>query len=69
MAHSPDSFIFKTDRPWPNARLKVAALVGHTTSESVRLWVRTGRLGEFSLFLYPRDAVVPPSDGEAGHSA
>ena len=69
MAHSPDSFIFKTDRPWPNARLKVAAMVGHATSESVRLWVRTGQPGEFSLFLYPRDAVVPPSDGEAAEKA
>ena len=69
MAHSPDSFIFKTDRPWPNARLKVAAIVGHATSKSVRLWLRTGRPGEFSLFLYKRDAVVPASGGEEAESA
>lgn len=69
MAHSPDSFIFKTDRPWPNARLKMAAIVGHATSKSVRLWLRTGRLGKFSLLLYTRDATVPPSGGEAAESA
>lgn len=69
MAHSPDSFIFKTDRPWPNARLKMAAIVGHATSKSVRLWLRTGRLGEFSLLLYMRDAVVPLSDGKSTESA
>ena len=65
MAHSSDSFIFKTDRPWPNARLKVAAIVGHATSERMRLWLRTGRPGNFSLFLYPRNVAVSPSGSEA----
>ena len=69
MIYSGDSFIFKTDRPWPNARLKVAAVTGHTTSESVRLWLRTGRPGEFSLFLYRRDAAFPPAGGEADETA
>ncbi len=69
MTYSSDSFIFKTDRPWPNARLKVAAVVGHATQESVRLWLRTSRPGEFSLLLYPRDAAVPPSGGEAAKAA
>jgi len=69
MAHSPDSFVFKTDRPWPNARLKVAAIVGHATSKSVRLWLRTGQPGKFSLLLYTRKAAVPPSGGEAAESA
>ena len=69
MAHSPDSFIFKTDRPWPNARLKVAAIVGHATSESVRLWLRTGRPGQFSLLLYQRDKAVATASGEADEAA
>ena len=69
MAHSPDSFIFKTDRPWPNARLKVAAIVGHATSKSVRLWLRTGRHGKFSLLLYTRDAAVPPAGDAVAESA
>ena len=49
--HSADSFVFKSDRPWPNARLKVAAIVGHATPDSARVWLRTGRPGEFSLLL------------------
>ena len=52
--HSAYSFVFKSDRPWPNPRLKVAAIVGHTTSDTARLWFRTGQLGDFSLFLYLR---------------
>ena len=64
--HSPDSFIFKTDRPWPNARLKVAAIIGHATSRSARLWLRTGRPGEFSLLVYPLATALASSGGEAG---
>jgi len=52
LTHSADSFVFKADRPWPNRRLKVAAIVGHATPESVRLWVRTGRPGPFSVWIY-----------------
>lgn len=62
---SPDSFVFKTDRPWPNARLKVAAIVGHATSDSARVWLRTGRPGAFSLLVYPREAALASSAGEA----
>lgn len=61
---SSDSFVFKTDRPWPNARLKVAAIVGHTTQDSVRVWLRTGQPGEFSLLLYSRAAALESSGGE-----
>ena len=69
-AHSPDSFVFKTDRPWPNARLKVAAIVGHATETSARVWLRTGRPGAFSLLMYSRDAVVAsPADEAALRSA
>ena len=50
--HGPDSLVFKSDRPWPNARLRVGAIIGHATSESVRLWLRTGRPGRFTLLLY-----------------
>ena len=55
--HTRDSFVFKTDRPWPNPPLAVAAIVGHATPTSVRLWLRTGRTGEFSLLLYPETAI------------
>ena len=49
---SPDSLVFRADRPWPNPRLRSGAVVGHATSTSVRLWVRTGRPGDFALLLY-----------------
>ncbi|MCY4639479.1 MAG: alkaline phosphatase D family protein [Chloroflexi bacterium] len=65
LTHSPDSFVFKTDRPWPNARLRVGAIVGHATSSSVRLWLRTGQPGSFTLFVYARDRVVEAHRGEA----
>ena len=55
MTHTYDSFVYKTDRPWPNPPLTVGAIVGHATPASTRLWLRTGRTGEFSLLLYPRD--------------
>ncbi len=47
------SFIFKNDRPWPNPRLKRAAIVGHITTDSVRLWFRTSAPGDYALLLYP----------------
>ena len=55
--HTRDSFVFKTDRPWPNPPLAIAAIVGHTTPTTARLWLRTGRTGEFSLLLYLQDKV------------
>ena len=61
---SSDSFVFKTDRPWPNARLKTAAIVGHTTSASARLWFRVGRPGRFSLLLYPYESLSGPNNTE-----
>ena len=48
----PDSLVFKSDRPWPNPRLRVGAIVGHTTPTSARLWFRTGSPGRFTLLLY-----------------
>ena len=39
----------------------MAAIVGHATSSSVRLWLRTGRPGAFSLPLYRREGGLAPS--------
>jgi alkaline phosphatase D len=50
------SFIYKAERPWPNRRLKVAAIVGHTTTNSTRLWLRTAAPGDFEILLYAFDA-------------
>ena len=47
-----DGFIYKTNRPWPNKRLKVAAIVGHTTANSTRLWVRTGEPGQYKILYF-----------------
>ena len=55
--HTRDSFVFKTDRPWPNPPLAIAAIVGHTTPTTARLWLRTGRTGDFSILLYPEAGV------------
>ena len=56
--HTPDSFVFKTDRPWPNPSLTVAAIVGHSTPTTARLWLRTGRSGQFTLLLYPQEEIT-----------
>ena len=55
MNYEESSFVNKTDRPWPNKRLKISAIVGHTTSNSSKIWVRTGNLGDFSLICFPAD--------------
>jgi len=55
--HTTDSFVFKTDRPWPNPTLTVAAIVGHATPTTVRLWLRAGQSGQFTLLLYAQDQV------------
>ena len=62
--HPNDSFVFKTDRPWPNPSLTIAAIVGHTTPTTVRLWLRTGQTGRFSLLLYPQ-AEIPDTVARA----
>lgn len=48
-----NSFIYKTERPWPNARLREGVIVGHTTATTSKIWVRTGQPGNFSLLFYP----------------
>ena len=55
-----DSFIFKTDRPWPNARLREGLIIGHTTAVSAKVWLRTGQPGAFSLLCYPTN--MPGAD-------
>ncbi len=61
--------MFKADRPRPNRRLKVAAIVGHATPDSVRLWVRTGRPGEFSVLVFRREANAEDALREAPGAA
>jgi len=53
-----DSFVHRSERPWPNPRLKRAAIVGHTTTTTTTLWVRTGSLGKFKLLLFPEDQTL-----------
>lgn len=48
-----NSFTYKTERPWPNHRLKIGAVVGHTTATTCRLWIRTGDIGEYTVLVYP----------------
>lgn len=48
-----NSFVFRNIRPWPNKRLDRAAIVGHTTSSTAKIWVRTGLPGEYYLIVYP----------------
>jgi alkaline phosphatase D len=47
-----DSFIYKNDRPWPNPRLKRAAIVGHVTAETAKIWFRTAAPGEYEVLVY-----------------
>ena len=44
-----NEFTYKGDRPWPNKRLKRAAIIGHTTPTTARVWFRTGQPGLFSM--------------------
>ena len=48
-----NSFIYKSDRPWPNDRLKHGAIVGHTTHNEALIWVRTRRPGKYTFLYYP----------------
>lgn len=50
-----DSIVFKTERPWPNKRLKIGAIVGHTTSTTAKLWLRTGKTGSYTLLWYSKE--------------
>ena len=45
------TFYDREDRPWPNARLTNAAIVGHTTETTVRLWARVYEEGTYCLIV------------------
>ena len=47
-----DTFIWKTNRPWPNDRMKQASIVGHTTAKSTLLWLRTAKPGKYTLLVF-----------------
>ena len=59
--YAADSLVFRSDRPWPNARFRAAAIVGHATSTSVRLWLRTAQPGEYVLVLYDPGETIKSS--------
>lgn len=52
MAVKRHSFYTVTERRWPNDRLKKGAIVGHTTTNSSRLWFRTGDPGSYRVVWY-----------------
>ncbi len=51
-----DSFVYRSERPWPVARLKRAAIVGHTTDCTAKIWVRTGACGNYKLIALPQNS-------------
>src|SRR5688500_17279862 len=57
------------DRPWINERLTTAAIVGHTTSNTARLWVRVWEPGDYVAFLsatrISNEAVIVPKNANA----
>lgn len=53
------TFYTKEDRPWPNPRLTKAAIVGHTTETSTRIWVRCADEGTFWLAVTKKGALSP----------
>lgn len=52
-------FYDREDRPWPGPRMTSAAIVGHTTTTSARIWARVWRKGEFCLLV----SAVPLATG------
>ena len=47
------SFYNRCERPWPNRRLKNAVIIGHTTSTTAKIWIRTKEAGDYFLCLVP----------------
>lgn len=47
-----NSFVNKPERPWPNPYLEIAAIVGHTTTQSSRLWFRTHTPGHYQVLVF-----------------
>ena len=56
------------DRPWPNHMLDRAAIVGHTTSTSARIWIRVATPGRFCLVVAeePLDRGLEPDIDDQG---
>jgi len=48
------------ERPWPNPLLEVGAIIGHTTSTTCRLWLRTHVAGNFALLVFCPAAGTDP---------
>ncbi|MCH9705626.1 MAG: alkaline phosphatase family protein [Proteobacteria bacterium] len=48
------SFDDRADLPWPNSILDRGVIIGHTTTNSSRIWVRTGKKGDFTLLVFDR---------------
>lgn len=54
------TFYDKEDRPW-RGRLSSAAIVGHTTTTSSRIWVRASQPGEYCFIVADQEI---PTDGQ-----
>ena len=52
-------FYDREDRPWPNARLSQAAIVGHTTETTSRIWVRVKNEGTYWLAVTEQPIETP----------
>jgi alkaline phosphatase D len=53
-------FYDREERPWPNARLSSASVIGHTTANTTRPWFRLYEPGEYWLVVSPSE-IHPPS--------
>ena len=50
------SFKNKNERPWPNERLGLAAIIGAITPSTVRIWVRADTSNKLVLLVFDRKA-------------
>lgn len=61
------SFKHKNERPWPNERLGLGVIVGHTTPTTTRIWVRTNdgeaSAGDYLLLVFDKTD-RPASDAQ-----
>lgn len=59
-------FYDKKERPWPNQRLDRSAIVGHTTTTTTRLWVRTKNEGRHFIVFAAENTDGLPENGFKG---